>query len=230
MRIEAFILAWNEAELLPFTLKHYSFCDKITVFDNYSTDGSDRIAQGMGCEVKKFGIPGVLDDKEYLKIKNNCWKGSVADWAIVCDTDEILHFRPVSGTVATTFGFNVVSRETPKETLSELTRGAPDTSYSKLVCFNPKAVKDINYVYGCHVANPRGDIRMSEEILPLLHYRCIGGPERLVKRHRQYRQRMSELNKRLGLGCHYLYDDDRRRKEWADLYDNSVEFSSLGIV
>ena len=44
MKIHAYIIAYNEEKLLPFTLDYYStFCEKIFVYDNMSTDSSDNI-------------------------------------------------------------------------------------------------------------------------------------------------------------------------------------------
>lgn len=44
MIIHAHILAWNEEKILPFTLDYYSsFCEKIFIHDNMSTDSSDDI-------------------------------------------------------------------------------------------------------------------------------------------------------------------------------------------
>jgi len=44
MKIHAYIIAWNEEKILPFTLDYYSkFCEKIYIYDNMSTDNSDKI-------------------------------------------------------------------------------------------------------------------------------------------------------------------------------------------
>ena len=92
MICEAFIITWNEEEIINLTLSHYErFCDKITIYDNYSTDNTCSIAESRGHDVVKFGNEGVLDDREYIKIKNHCYKQSEAKWVIVVDCDEILH-------------------------------------------------------------------------------------------------------------------------------------------
>ena len=92
-------------------------------------------------------------------------------------------------------------------------------------CFKPKEIKEINYVHGCHVANPTGSVIFSDTITPLFHYRNVGGAERLVKRHEMYRTRMSPHNIKWNMGGHYLYDDERRIKEWYEQLNKSVEFS-----
>jgi glycosyltransferase involved in cell wall biosynthesis len=240
MTVEAFILNWNE-ELLHLTIKHYQeFCDKITILDNYSTDGSDKVAEAMGCHVVKFGQPGVLSDAAYRKLKNTCWKGSQADWVIVCDADEILYHKDLKRiltdekergtTIFKTSGFNIYSEEIPKESYIEIRTGQPSESYSKRIIFNPGRIKDMWYEYGAHTCKPQGSVVESQETLFLLHYRNLGGIQRLIDRHAAYRTRLSPDNKRFGLGVHYTYEDERRVREWHEYYANCKELSELGIL
>ena len=212
MTIEVFILCFNESETLHLTIKQYqSFCSKITIFDNFSTDNSREIAEAMGCEVRMFGIEGQLNDAEYLKVKNNVWKGSDADWVIVCDADEILmvgkdHLQvsqEMGSTILKTRGYNMFSNELPRGSWFDINTGIPDDNYSKLICFNPKAIKEIGYVYGCHQAKPTGNVRFTATDAMLLHYKHVGGAERIADRHALYAARLSEINKRWNLGFQY---------------------------
>lgn len=238
MRIEAHILAFNEAQTIHLTIKHYQqFCNKITIYDNFSDDNTREIAESMGCEVKLFGIKGVLDDKEYLKVKNNCWKGSDADWVMVCDADEILdvniHQFEIAyqqfETIFKTNGWNIFSNDLPKESWDEITTGIPDANYSKLCIFNPKAIKEINYVYGCHEAKPEGDVRYSEEILTLFHYKHVGGAERIADRHALYASRLSDWNKRYKCGFQYLEPRQKTIDYFNENLAKSVKFSDAKI-
>lgn len=229
MNVHAHIIAWNESETIHLTIRHYQkFCSKIHIYDNYSTDNTREIAESMGCEVSLFGIEGVLSDVEYTSLKNNVWKGSTADFVIVCDADEIFEGPGVWNkdvTIYKTFGWNVFHENVPRETWQEITTGFYDPQYSKLVCFNPSQIKEIGYVHGCHVAKPVGNVVYSNGSSPLLHYRNVGGPERLIKRHALYRPRMSEHNLKWSMGGHYLHDDERRRKEWYEGLAKSIEYS-----
>lgn len=234
MVIEAYILAWNESETIHLTIKHYKqFCSRIIIYDNFSTDNTREIAEALGCEVRLFGIEGVLDDKEYLKVKNFCWKGSDADWVIVCDADEILMPPPYWSkeiTIFETFGWSIFSNDVPRETWAEVTNGIPDSNYSKYVCFNPKAIKEINYVYGCHEAKPEGDIKTYSAIrLALFHYKHIGGAVRVANRHALYAQRMSAFNRKWKLG--YQYDEAREKtiKYFNECLAKSRPFSPDGF-
>lgn len=225
MNVEAYILNWNEKDILPLTIIHYRrFCTRIVIYDNYSDDGSDTMAEQMGCEVRKFGTPGELNDGDYIKVKNNCWKESKADWVIVCDADEILlppnrTYDPC--TIYKTQGYNMFSNSIPKKKWTELKQGVLDNNYSKLVAFNPSAIQEINYVYGCHEANPIGDIRFSEEVLKLLHYKHVGGANRIADRHALYAKRMSELNKRWKLGFQY----QEPRQKTIDYFNENLSKS-----
>lgn len=224
MNIEAYIITWNREDIIHLTINYYkSFCSKVVIFDNFSTDRTREIAEEMGCEVRLFGKMGSLDDGEYLKVKNHCWKGSKADWVIVCDDDEIL-YNPnfdSEASILTTQGYEMFSNDVPKESFLEVNTGVKNDNYSKSICFNPKRIKEINYVYGCHEARPKGDISYSKEVAMLLHYRSIGGVERLIKRHREYVERFSEINKKWNLGHHYKQAEDLKRKEWKDSYEKS---------
>lgn len=239
MSIDAYIICWNEIETIHLTVSHYQkFCRNIYIFDNFSNDGTREVCEKMGCIVECFGKFGVLDDKEYLKIKNNKWKGSNADWVIVCDADEILFFNLSTFypnqleskdiTIFKTQGFNVFSNDFPRETWREITTGIYDDRYSKLVIFNPKAITDINYVYGCHEADPKGDVKYSKEPLSLLHYKHIGGAERVANRHAMYAERLSDNNKRWKLGYQYQEPREQTIKYFNECLKKSVPFSQAG--
>tara|TARA_R110000787_G_scaffold113385_1_gene222595 strand:- start:1460 stop:2173 length:714 start_codon:yes stop_codon:yes gene_type:complete len=231
--IEAYIICWNEIDTIQLTIDHYKkFCERITFYDNHSNDGTAELIRLNDCNIEFFGTKGKLEDREYIKIKNNCWKDSKADWVIVCDCDEIIWHKNLKeilsyekATVFKTIGFDIFSEEMPKDDFLEIQTGVPSLNYSKIAVFSP-TIKSINYVYGCHVADPVGGVRFSSERLNLFHYRNIGGLERLKNRHKQYRERLSDHNKKLGLGIHYLEDDDERQKNWYNSLSKAVHFNT----
>ena len=71
MKIHAYIISYNEEKLLPFTLDYYStFCEKIFVYDNYSTDSSDNIYKNYSkVEVIKWDSGNEINELNYIKIK-----------------------------------------------------------------------------------------------------------------------------------------------------------------
>jgi len=230
MICEAFIIAWNESETIHLTINHYQkFCDKVTIYDNFSTDNTRDIAESLGCEVRLFGIEGQLDDKEYLKVKNNCYKGSEAKYVIVCDADEILYHEDIrqileedTGNIFNTIGWDIFSEDMPKNDFLEIQTGIFSGNYCKKIIFSPKV--DINYHLGCHACSPRGRVRPSNKLLTLFHYRNIGGFKRLSMRHELYRQRLSDNNKRFGLGCHYSFPEEQRKREWYEKFNSRLAY------
>lgn len=230
MRIEAFLLCWNELDIMPFVLKHYQkFCDKITILDNYSTDGSDKLAESMGCDVIKFGTM-FFDDGENMKAKNNCWKGSEADWVIVADFDEILFsnasnpiasiddtlgmYKDRGTTIVKTSGWQIMSNEMPKHDLLEITNGYEFSNYAKSIIFNPKEINEVFYNPGAHLCEPAGNVSWSGIGLMVLHYKHIGGVQRTIDRYKILQKRLSKNNRKNGWGIHYNRTPASLREEW----------------
>ncbi len=92
MIVHVHVLCWNEEVLIPYFLDHYSFADKIILYDHESDDNSlDLLSDNV--EVKTYSTGGEIRDDIWIDIKNNCWKTSrgEADFVIVCDMDEFLY-------------------------------------------------------------------------------------------------------------------------------------------
>lgn len=225
MKIEVHLLCYNESDIMAMVIGHYKkFCDRIIIHDNFSTDSSQLIAESLGCDVLKFGKPGILDDQSYLDVKNNVWIGSESDFIIIADMDEILYIglddmdylKNCGATIIKTRGWNVYSNDMPKNDLLEITTGYEFHNYSKSIMFSPKDIKEMNYEPGAHKCNPVGNLIYSNETFNLLHYKHIGGIERLLKRNRDYMKRMSANNKRKGWGSHYWQPEAQTRREFAE--------------
>lgn len=228
MKIEAFLLCWNEIDIMELVISHYyKFCDKVTIYDNHSTDGSAELARAWNCEVIPFGTK-FFDDAENQKVKNNCWKGSDADWVIVADFDEVLampgqnlhqliaraRFEEI--TIFKTYGWQIMSDQMPKDDLLEITNGYHFANYSKSIIFNPKEIKEINYNLGAHRCNPIGNVKWSEDPLYVLHYKHIGGLQRTIDRYKEYKPRMSPFNRKHGHGKHYNRSAASLKQEWNE--------------
>ena len=199
------------------------------MYDNYSTDNSRALAISLGFEVREFGQVGQLNDQHYLDVKNNCWKecrGNGVDYVIVCDADEFVT-KPIEKQVLPkVIGYNMVSESLPIKSVFELLYGEPSESYSKQAIFNPDFVEEINYAHGCH----KNNVKIKEDSIPvsagsvfLYHYRQIGGIERLIKRHEEYRSRMSKFNLRHRMGHHYLHSNEDKINEFNLLKKNSFK-------
>jgi glycosyltransferase involved in cell wall biosynthesis len=240
MTVETYIIGWNREDTIHLSIKHYKKLGNVIYFDNFSTDRTREIAESLGADVRLFGRAGELDDQTYLDIKNHAWKRSNADWVIVVDDDEILYHPNLNQVLfdshqsgATIFrvnGFNIHSDLMPKEDWTEITTGEKNENYSKLCVFNPRNVTDIRYNYGCHASRPVGNLVYADTKLALLHYREVGGVERLIARHKLYRDRLSDLNKRYNLGHHYTETEESKRKQWNDFTERCGTLYEAGIL
>ena len=233
MNIEVFTITYNEEKMLPFFLNHYSkFCNKITIFDNYSDDDTDEIIKSFDkCKLNfiKCNTGGTLNDSVYLNIKNNCWKQSKSDYVIIVDCDEFIYSENINEffdhhthDIYQPYGYDMWSLNFPKDDiLGEVKTGGRSINYDKVCVFNPSKIKDINYDLGCHQASPVSNIGhrilpFRSEDLKLLHYKNISFDYRINK-HRQYYQRLSEFNISTGAGIHYSYDEDQQLSEFNEL-------------
>jgi len=229
VKINLYFINWNDSFYFPFIKKHYGkFCHKIIMYDNHSTDNSVEIAEGLGFEVRTFGNPNELDDHEYLIIKNNCWKEArgKADFVIVCDADEFLYhenlnlllnrYKLKKISIPSTQGYEVVSESLPVQDIFECKTGFKNKKFSKSIIFNPHLIEEINYNYGCHNHKARGTINKSWTKLGVYHYRMIGGVDRWINRHQEYRNKLSQFNIEKKFGKEYMLDVNIKKQQWID--------------
>jgi glycosyltransferase involved in cell wall biosynthesis len=239
MDITVYALCYNEEELLPFFLDYYSrFALKIVIWDNYSTDATEAIANSYKktkVEIHKFNTNNEFREDINVYIKNHCWKGDKADLVIVCDVDEFLYavdipdflarrqefhvFKPV--------GYNMVSENFPEYgpllITEQIKSGVMAENYSKVVLFNPKMVTEIDYGIGAHIARPRGtsimrpyDARDFNEELKLLHYKNISFEYR-QRKNWEYAPRVGAISKKSNWNYHFSYDEQTQRAEFDSL-------------
>lgn len=223
--ITIYTVAWNEEFMLPRFISHYRAlfpgC-KIIVCDNESTDTTREIASDYDCEVRIFKTGNKLSDSTYLEIKNNWWKDADTDWVLVCDVDEFLYIterqlkeeESMGVTIIKGEGYNMVAPDDERVyEPSEIITGVRAPSYDKLYLFNTAHIYEINYLYGCHKANPSGKIKYATYQCRHYKYLNLGY---MIHRHALFSQRMSDHNKKHGLGGHYLYTPEEITKEFYD--------------
>jgi hypothetical protein len=162
MKIEVFSVCKNEEELIPYYLKHYEkFADKITIYDNYSSDNSKSILEKHPLvEVKQFGNPNVFEEDDLVNIRNTCWKNSNADWIIVCDMDELVYANNIKERLSKSnyhvikpYGLDIIKENTENCNLNILENDLifrNNSGFCKPVIFNPKYISNITFSAGSH--------------------------------------------------------------------------------
>ena len=247
MKIHLYTLCWNESKVVPFVADYWKRAgiDKVTVFNNGSSDSSvELLSQYPFVEV----VPGLdtdcVDDRGYLKIKDNCWKGSDADWVIVCDFDEA-PFAP-NGNLKDVLArydaqgvnlikarcYEVVRKEFPDyedgKLLHELEGsylGDPHPSMHKMLCFKPSAVTDVNYGLGAHSCRPAGRFlrlaSMTEDYVTI-HCKHLGW-EYVVDRAKTLDSRLPEEYRAKGWAFHYAKYVRDYEGEYKERMRNAVE-------
>lgn len=222
--ITVYTLAYNEQLLIQFMIDHYRMrfpgC-RIVVYDNMSTDNTVKIALANGCEVVPYDTNGQLQDRRYLKIKNNCWKKAKTDWVLICDLDELVDINEVelkkeekrSVSMIRCKAYDMINMQDNVD-IAGIEYGAPSPMPGKFCCFSKKLIREINYQPGCHECDPVGTIQYSKKTYKLYHYASIN-QQVTVKKFRVYKQRLSKKNLQNGWGLQYLMTSEEIAEEYA---------------
>ena len=241
MKITLYTFCYNEEEMLPFFLNHYSkMVDKIVVYNNESTDNSIKILENYKdslIEIRDWNTENHYAEESLIHLKNNCWKDDIeSDYIIVADIDEIIYhpkfkeflrnnrtvdcFKPM--------GYDMVSDNVPndysKEIYEIVKTGVFNEMYSKVALFKRKHVVESNYTPGAHMASFIGKQPLKTYIskgdLKLFHYKCLSY-EYVVKKHKNYSERRSEFSKKHGLGFHYDFGPEKILEEFNKIKNSS---------
>lgn len=220
MKIHVHIVSYNEEKMLPYTLDYYSsFCEKIFVWDNMSTDSSDVIyAKYPKVEVVKWDSNNEINEMNYVNIKSNCYKErsrNNVDWVITCDCDEYV-YHPDLINVLTRYkneGVNIVQtsgHEMVSETFPEYDGGSlldkvkvgseKMPNLSKPLIFDPMI--DVTFDVGAHHLFSNNPIYSNSDEIKILHYKFLG-KEYVADIYKQRLERLSDLNKKRQWGVHY---------------------------
>jgi hypothetical protein len=238
--IHYYAVCWNEEKILPFMLDYYDqFVDAFYIYDNYSTDNSNKIlSKRSNVEVIQFQTENTFNDIIHTDIKNNCWKQSrgKADFVIVCDVDEFLYHPQINDFLKRSIkermsffiptGYNMYSNYFPeyqseKLIVDSIKNGVFDKDFCKSILFDPHRIVEINYTAGAHFCYPWGIVRTKEDnALFLLHYKNLG-VEYVLNRCNMYRNRLSQVNIEKNYGAQYLQEDEKIAKEIEFKIQNS---------
>lgn len=222
MNVEVHILAFNEAEILPYALRHYkTFAKDIIVHNFHSTDRTSFICQTAEVPFLLHDTNNEMNDNVNKELKSSCWRGTTADWVIVADADELIYFP--GGAAATLAAYEARQTAvvvpwgwemhswtfptTPGQLYDEVKHGARDDKwYSKPILFSPRRVRDLRFSAGAHQVTyddlegrqhvlQNRDHVFSEPVTYLLHCKHLGPLERIAQAYRERQARHSEVNK-----------------------------------
>ena len=174
-----------------------------------------------------------------LEIKNNCWKKSkgVADFVIVGDSDEFLYHKNIGQfltdmknspfTIFKPEGYHMIGDEdlilnSEDNIFEKVTKGIRGTSNDKLMLFNCNKIEEINYSFGCHIANPTGEVfYYNGSDLKMLHYKYLGLTD-FIPKQKLRGDRLSEFNKQRGLGMYYLFSENKHKEEYKTFIQKRI--------
>jgi glycosyltransferase involved in cell wall biosynthesis len=234
MIVHAFTMVHNEEILMPYFMRHYkTFCQKITVFDNESSDRTAEIAKDAGAEVIPISTGGKHDVEVLRSVMNEKYRVSrgIADWVVCAEGDEF-YWHPQMTRLLRKYqskrislpriaGYDMVAPEPPRGTgqiYEEIKRGFRNKLYFKRGVFDPSL--DINFHHGGHHAFPVGRIKEStDRDIFLLHYRYLG-LDYFTKRYEEHRRRLSDESIKNNWGTECLQDHQiRYLSELLDVAD-----------
>lgn len=205
MNIHVYLLCFNEEKIIRQVLEYYlSFCSRVFVFDNYSTDKSVEMASSYErVKVIQFDTGGKLNDSKHVHIKTEEYKRysrkggeyteEVADWIICADMDELVYcpnivdvlteYKKQGVTVPYITAFNIVGENELSDAepiIHQYQKGFRFPHFDKRAIFD--ANFDMSYSLGCHpygvgfeYMKDRYGYKSSGEFpIALLHYKHIG--------------------------------------------------------
>ena len=235
--IDVYCLCWNEAKIIPFVIQYWKrFARHVYVYDNGSDDGSlELLAQYPDwITVRHFESNGEFDELTQVYVRNNCWKGSDADWVVVCDMDECLYAKDIFGeiekleekdvTMVAPQWCDVWSMEFPvydeNRLCHEIMGGVllgNETFLHKCLLFKPSQIQETNFGPGSHFCSPSGFVikEILDKDIYIVHLKNLG-VEYKIERYKQLDKRNSIINKKCGLCTHYSMTEDKIREEFNE--------------
>jgi hypothetical protein len=219
--VEIHTLAYNEEAMVPHFFDWYQSRlpqALIVVHDNESTDSTADVVISRGGLVEPFSTGGVCRDDVLIEVKNEAWKGSSADWVIVCDMDEFLDvdqefLSTTKFDVIRGIGFDMVGvTGNPAATRQGIRAPVLD----KFAAWRPGRTAEISFSIGGHDARPQ-PLDASKPLLMgrrrFFHYKWLS-PEYVLERYALLNDRRSELNREMGWGSHYDREQAALLDQW----------------
>lgn len=204
MKVWIFSIAWNEARIAPWFLRHYApWVDKMIVYCEPSTDGTEDILRACPkVDLRVWPYKG-LDDEKFMGAVNHCYQSvHPADWVAFVDMDELLWHPNIMAILSQTTadvlqakGYALLSpsgwpKDDGHSQLYELVKtGVSQQNYDKLLLARPRA--NMVHTIGRHTYTgqfPRFRGRLEPHAfsgLKLYHCHYFGGPEETAARNQR---------------------------------------------
>lgn len=227
--LHVFVPTWNEEKIILDFIQWYRSrvpeC-LITIYDNYSTDNTVDIALDNDCEVRFFNSGDEMDEQTLMKVRNNCWKDSEAEWCLVVDADELVDVTIEKLNTLSEFSVNIFKCDgyemfgTEEDTIKTLTQGCKSAGYCKPVLFKTKHFEEINFAPGSHNASPVAKVEViwGEPVFKMFHTKWRSWTNG-IERAKLLAERRSQHSKDMGWNFHYSLDESIHR----DYYENGMK-------
>lgn len=208
-KIWLYSICYNEAQMLPYTLRHYaSWVDKFVIWvDPATNDRTVEILKSFPfVEARTWPHSTGLDDQEFINTVNH-WpsqegRKAGADWVGFVDADELLyHPQPLellqsfSGDIVRSKGFALISPtgwpiDDGRQLYEQVPTGVIQENYNKYILWRPGF--DIHHHHGRHDKPTfTGRFHHPHEAfhMRLLHCHHVGGAEDTkIRNSRNYRR------------------------------------------
>lgn len=228
MKVNAYILCYNEEKMIRFTLDYYSkYCNEIFLLDNMSTDRSVEIANTYDkVTVVPWDSGGKYNEQAQVHVKTNArfMHGTDHDWAIMVDMDEIIYglenleqLHNLQVKLPGINGYHMVADSFPKYGTGCITEKIKTGIRAENMDKQSVVAKDtqIRYSLGMHLFNSVEERDKVYPPLKLLHYKWLG-TEVLDEKYKGYMKRYPEEYKAAGITEYWQATPDQNAGELRD--------------
>ena len=228
MKVNAYILCYNEEKMIRFTLDYYSkYCDQIFLLDNESTDKSVEIAKTYEkVEVIPWSSGGKYNEQAQVHVKTNArfQFGKDCDWAIMVDMDEIIYglenleqLYNLQVKLPGIQGYHMVADSFPEYDGRDITEKIKTGVRAENMDKQSVVSNDVHIQYslGMHLFNSTEERDTVYPPLKLLHYKWLG-TEVLDEKYKGYMKRYPEEYKAAGITEYWQATPDQNAGELRD--------------
>lgn len=251
IKYHIYAIGWNESKMLKHLFKYYHDADKIIIVDNCSTDDTFKIVREYGKSFLPFNTDEFFDLIKIRNLKNNVWKQSKdVDFVIIHSINEFLFFPNFPNniklaleelklkkvTILKSSVRNIYCDNNIFDNINDdqyITTSLFDSiiknNTSKVICFSPQDIDEINYSTDSNNFEPKGNILIEENSI-LLKYKYIS-IDYYINRFKLISERFSPINKKLNIKSIYLQDINIIKLElelenkfniFNEMYNNSI--------